>query len=214
MTARKVLALRSDAAGLREFGRLNSGARTNSSDRLVRIGLAMLKESGVKSWRFHRKGVHGHSIPGNGYVYCPYPASSSKLYTLAHECGHVALQHKTSTPRHRGEFEAENYAEELLRCFGVAVPNSQRRRAMLAVAYYIDRDIHFRNMRKIDGEAVGFCRKHLTDATRRALVEGAVVLADLSSRHWKTLLKGGGVRPIGGVAATQTWVRPKSTGQG
>jgi hypothetical protein len=57
--------------------------------------------------RVIRNGLHGWSLSEHGIIHAPKGRTRKQLYILAHECGHVALNHNRSKPRHVEEHEAE-----------------------------------------------------------------------------------------------------------
>jgi hypothetical protein len=62
---------------------------------------------------------YGWSFPRRGVVHAPAGRTDRELYTLAHECAHVALRHDHRKPLWRREYEAELWAQEALRRHGV-----------------------------------------------------------------------------------------------
>lgn len=157
-------------------------ARAAASERFQAIGLSMLQEAGVETWEFHEKGLKGRAWFKRKHVLCPKPTTRRRLYILAHECGHVALNHVTSKPSHRKEFEAEQYAHEALRRHDVAVPRKETERAKAYVARRIDQAIRMGKAKRLDREAVEWCQNKHHPATKRALVNKAVELVDLSGK--------------------------------
>jgi hypothetical protein len=63
---------------------------------------------------------HGWSYPKRGIIHAPAGRTDRELYTLAHECAHVALRHDHRKPLWRREYEAELWAQDALRRHGVA----------------------------------------------------------------------------------------------
>lgn len=77
-----------------------------------------------------RSGLTGCAYVQSREIEAPWPSTSrNRLYILAHEIGHVALDHKPSQLRYVKEFEAEQFAHGLLRQIGVAVPRKMTDRA-------------------------------------------------------------------------------------
>jgi hypothetical protein len=54
--------------------------------------------------------LFGWSFPKRGIIHAPAGHTDSELYTLAHECAHVALRHDRRKPLRRRDYEAELWA--------------------------------------------------------------------------------------------------------
>jgi hypothetical protein len=103
------------------------------SRRLGEIAEAIKAEAGVvqhhiliepvRGGGFHR---YGWSFPKRGIIHAPAGHTDRELYTLAHECAHVALRHDHRKPLWRREYEAELWAHAALERHGVAVPYDDR----------------------------------------------------------------------------------------
>jgi hypothetical protein len=113
--------------------------------RLLAIAQAIKAEAGVT--RHHvliePKRSNGHfwygwSFPKRGIIHAPAGHTDRELYTIAHECGHVALRHDHRKPRCRREYEAEMWAHDALRRHGVAVPEDDTINAMMDVYFAIE----------------------------------------------------------------------------
>jgi hypothetical protein len=66
----------------------------------------------------------------NGIIQAPAGDNAEDLYILAHECGHAAHRHRFSEKLiWKHEYEAEIWAHDILRRYGVAVTKTQTRRA-------------------------------------------------------------------------------------
>ncbi len=160
-------------------------ARRDAAERFREIGLAILKEAGCQTWEFHTSGLRGRAWPKRQHVTCPDPTTRRRLYILAHECAHIALNHVGSKPSHRRELEAELYAHDALRRHGVAVPKRETDRARKYVAYCIDKAVRLGKASKLDREALEWSRPQLAHATLEALRQGRVELVDYGkgARH-------------------------------
>jgi hypothetical protein len=156
--------------------------REKSKARLMEIALAILHESGVASWAFHKKGLCGRAYLKRKHVEAPIPTTRRRLYILAHECGHIACGHTGSKPSHRKEYEAEIYAHEALRRHQIAVPKKETHHAKQYVARRIDQAIRIGKAKRLDREAVNWCKNEHRPATRKALAKERIRLVDLSGR--------------------------------
>ena len=157
--------------------------RRRAAERFYAVGLAILEEAGVETWEFHERGLRGYAEVKRKHVECPKPTTRRRLYILAHECGHIALSHKASQPRHRKEFEAEQYAHDALRRHGVPVPRKSTESARRNVARRIDQAVRLGRAKKLDRRAVPWCTDEHGQATRRALRNKKVDLTDSVSRQ-------------------------------
>ena len=90
-------------------------------ERCQRAGAAILEEAGVKDVQYHDR-LRGWAYPDRKSVRVPTPTTRRRLYIVAHEAGHVALNHIGVKPQHRQEYEAERYAHDALRRHGISVP--------------------------------------------------------------------------------------------
>jgi hypothetical protein len=64
---------------------------------------------------------YGWAFPWRGIIYAPEGRTDRELYTLAHECAHVALRHDRRKPLWRREYEAELWAHDALWRHGIPV---------------------------------------------------------------------------------------------
>lgn len=162
-------------------------ARKAAARRYYEAGLAMLKEAGVENWTFHENGLYGRC--SEKHLSCPKPTTRRRLYILAHECGHAALNHAAigkGQPTHRKEYEAELYAHEALRRYGIAVPRKETQRAKEYVARRIDMAVR-RHTTKLDREAVKWTRGFHHAATTHALTRRRIQLVDMTHRKKQVL---------------------------
>lgn len=105
---------------------------------LTSIARMLKAEAGVVHHTISRKG--GKAYGGNMIV-APAGRTPDGLYTVAHECGHIALGHCTSTKaRHVQEMEAEIYAHAALRRHGVPIHPHTTWEAKRYVDSYIAHD--------------------------------------------------------------------------
>jgi hypothetical protein len=85
---------------------------------------------------------------GNGIIHAPAGGNAEELYILAHECGHAAHRHRYSAKlRWKHEYEAEIWAHDILRRYGVAVTKAQTRRAKANVRDQFSMAWDFRDKR-------------------------------------------------------------------
>lgn len=103
------------------------------------------------------------TLSGRAYsaqkIAVPRPFTRRALHVFLHECAHVALGHVGSSspgrggPRHREEYEAEQWAFERMRAAGIPVPRKALRRAKGYVAYKIRQALR-RGAKNIDKTAL------------------------------------------------------------
>jgi hypothetical protein len=93
---------------------------------------------------------------GNGIIQAPAGNNAEELYILAHECGHAAHRHSRRTLRTlrwKHEYEAEIWAHDILRRYGVVVTKAQTRRAEANVRDELNAAWDFRDMRTAQAAA-------------------------------------------------------------
>ncbi len=134
--------------------------RKAARDRFLSTASALKSEAGVASHKI-RKALSGMAWP-SGHIDAPEGATRRQLYILAHECAHVALGHgsikgKSRKPRHVEEMEAEQWAHDALRRYGVPVPRAMTVRAKRYVARKI-RQAEARGAKRIDPAARKYSR--------------------------------------------------------
>jgi hypothetical protein len=133
------------------------------SRRLREIDEAIKAESGVVQHHILVEPVRadgfcfsGWSLPKGGIIHAPAGRTDRELYTLAHECAHVALRHDHRKPRWRREYEAELWAHAALERHGVAVPHRDGCNAALNVFLEIEEAVkrgRFGRPKWVAGEA-------------------------------------------------------------
>ena len=126
--------------------------RAESSAKFAEIGMRMVKEADIREVK-PRKSLSGCAYVEERTIEAPWPTTTRKrLYILAHECGHVVLNHRgRKKPRYVEEYEAEQYAIETLRKHDVAVPADMLKRAKAYVARKI-RQAEARGAKSIDSK--------------------------------------------------------------
>jgi hypothetical protein len=84
---------------------------------------------------------------GRGTIHAPAGDNAEELYILAHECGHAAHRHNRRTPKWQHEYEAEIWAHDILRRFGVVVSKARTRRAKANVRLELSAGLDFPDKR-------------------------------------------------------------------
>ncbi|MEZ5944947.1 MAG: hypothetical protein R3C18_26480 [Planctomycetaceae bacterium] len=146
------------------------------AERCQRVGQLILKEAGVETIEYHNR-LAGWAVVESKRVRVPYPTTRRRLYIVAHEAGHVALDHRGAKPKHRQEFEAERYAHDALRRYGISVPKKSTAQAKRYVAWKIRQALR-RGAQTIDREAYKWSICEMSLETRQAMK--TVCLGDLS----------------------------------
>jgi len=155
-----------------------------SNPNLIRnLAVELAQYCGVRSWRFTRRDEDGRAFLSRKIIETPDPINLDRLFIVAHECGHIALQHGARRPvRHRGEFEAEQFAMLLLRHFNVPVPYGMVQDGQHYVAWQIDQDLrHGRT--ELDRDSVEWGVRHLSDYTHDALTSTRAVISSFREIH-------------------------------
>ena len=107
-----------DGNGVNIVAKLQQGKKA-MAEKCQRVGKAILDEAGVKKVSYHDL-LSGRACAELKVVCVPTPTTRRRLYVLAHEAGHVALNHINVKPIHRQEYEAEKYAQDALRRHGIS----------------------------------------------------------------------------------------------
>jgi hypothetical protein len=153
----------------------------HTPDHLRMIALKVLVHCGIRQWRFTDHDESGIAFLDDGSIEAPDPITAERLYVVAHECGHIALQHgQREVSCHRGEYESEQFASFLLRRFAVPVPVDFIENGRQYVAEHIDREVLQENCREVDREAYGWAAPYLDESTEAAIKEGRVLLIRLA----------------------------------
>ena len=163
---------RGDAAGESAFFvQAMKKGRMDMARRCAEAAENMITEAGVEKVTWSDKSLRGWGSAKYRSIYAPRPNTRRRLYVVAHECGHVALGHNGTKPRHRQEYEAERYAQAAMKRHGVAVP----RKSVEQGKKYVARKIHQavrRGAKRIDSEALNWCRKYLSSEVEQWLANG------------------------------------------
>ncbi len=120
--------------------------RRQGEQRFLQIARALKAEAGVTRHDVCKE-LRGLAYCDIGVILAPEGRTRKQLYILAHECAHIALKHgeqrgRTRKPGHVEELEAEQWAHEALRRYGVPVPRAMSRRARNYVGHWIAKDEH------------------------------------------------------------------------
>ncbi len=115
-----------------------------NAKRRFAIAEAMKREAGVKAHDINAENAGGLAWNHTGKILAPAGETIAQLYTIAHECGHVFL-HSAGTPgymlpTHVKELEAESYAHQAFRVYGLQVPKKRSEGARRYVASWIAAD--------------------------------------------------------------------------
>jgi len=135
--------------------KLRAGKRA-MADRCRAVAEAIVKEAGVKRVVEIKPSQRAHAEVTAKAIYVQPPTTRRRLTTVAHECGHVALNHDRRHPSHRQEYEACKWGFEALRRHGIAVPRKEVEDGKRYVRQKIDQAIR-RGAKRIDREAAKWC---------------------------------------------------------
>lgn len=130
--------------------------RQEAAEKYAEIGQRWLTEFGI-TLKGVRSGLTGEAWVKERAIYAPWPSTTrNRLYILAHEIGHVALDHRRQRPTYVQEFEAEQFAHGLMRRDGLAAPRKMTVRAKRYVNSKIGRAFN-RFARWIDPDIAEWC---------------------------------------------------------
>jgi len=128
------------------------------------------EEAGVKTIHEDRKTLSGWAWPASKTISVPPPTTRRRLFIYAHECAHVALDHIGKTPRHREEYEAQRWAIEAMRRYGVPVPKRSLQRAKSHVGWKIIQAVR-RGAKKVNRTALNWSLAGMSWRSRQELYE-------------------------------------------
>ena len=118
--------------------------------RYARLGETWLEEFRV-TLRKARTNLSGRGCAQTRQIVGPWPPTTrQRLYIIAHEIGHVVLDHRRQRPAYVREFEAEQFAHALLHREGIAVPRKQTLRAKAYVLHKIYRGLRRGRTKALD----------------------------------------------------------------
>lgn len=147
------------------------------------LAVELAQYCGVRTWRFTRRDEDGRAFLSRKIIETPDPINLDRLFIVAHECGHIALQHGARrAERHRGEFEAEQFAILLLRHFNVPVPHGMVQDGQHYVAWQIEQDLRH-GKTELDQDSVEWGEHYLTTYTKDALTNHRAVLSPFRDTH-------------------------------
>lgn len=108
---------------------------------------------------FIRGSLSGRAYLVTGFLHAPRPKTRKALYIFLHECAHFALHHVgRAKPVHLIEYEAETWAHERMRAYGIPVPRKMTQRAKQYVARKIEK-ARRRGAKSIDAKAMKYAQK-------------------------------------------------------
>ena len=141
--------------------------RRKASDRYREIAERMAEEAGIEKVVENRRRLHGCAFVEYRAIQVPPPNTLRRLHIFAHECGHVAHDHRSRKPRHRQEYEAEAWARTAFDRHGLKLHPASDEFGRRYVAYKIGQALK-RGAKTIDPDAREFARNFLDarDRTR------------------------------------------------
>lgn len=87
------------------------------------------------------KGMNGSFNYSNGNVEIPNPKTDKSLSICLHEIGHRVLNHKKNKLRFIEEYQAWNYALNIMRILEIPIKKNLRNRYKKSIRYSIDKAI-------------------------------------------------------------------------
>ncbi len=93
-------------------------------DLYLKVAEAILVQAGVEQVVYVDRSIRAYAAKERRgakrrFIVTSVPSTPARLLTIAHEAAHVYFRHGRAIPRHREEFEAENYSYATLRRYGV-----------------------------------------------------------------------------------------------
>jgi hypothetical protein len=145
--------------------------RRQAEAKFLQIAAALKAEDGITRHDVCKE-LRGLAWCDSGVILAPEGRTRKQLYILAHECAHVALKHgeqpdRARKPQHVEELEAEQWAHDALRRYGVPVPRVMTHGARRYVGHWIEKDER-NGVIVTHEEALRFAGQ-LTPSRRRAL---------------------------------------------
>ena len=136
-----------------------------------------MEQSGVREWQLDLDELEGMAEPMRARIIGPALKSLESLYIVLHECGHIALNHgKRELSVHRGEYEAEQFAQLVFRFLGYRVSPEFVQEGQDYVASHIDAAIERDRLTEIDRQSWEWAQVFVSQATRQSLQNGQVRL--------------------------------------
>ena len=153
-------------------------------DELWRVAQRIMEQSGVREWRLDLDELVGEAEPKRGRIVGPELKSLESLYIVVHECGHIALKHDDRiVSMHRCEYEAEQFAQLVLRYLGYPVSAEFVQDGQDYVASHVDAAIAVERLTEIDRQSFAWAEGFLSDGSLRALKHGQIRLVSLADYH-------------------------------
>ena len=146
-------------------------------DELWRVAQRIMEQSGVREWRLDLDELKGLAEPNRGRIVGPELKSLESLYIVVHECGHISLKHDDRiVTTHRGEYEAEQFAQLVLRYLGYSVSAGFVHGGQDYVASHVDTAIAVERLTEIDRQSFAWAEGFLSPESLLALDRGEIRL--------------------------------------
>lgn len=144
-------------------------------DELWRVAQRVMEQSGVREWQLDLDELEGMAEPMRARIIGPALKSLESLYIVVHECGHIALNHgNRELSVHRGEYEAEQFAQLVLRFLGYRVSAEFVQEGQDYVASHIDAAIERHRLTEIDRQSWEWAEVFVSQGTRQFVQTGQV----------------------------------------
>ena len=131
-------------------------ARRDAAKRYQEIAAVIAEQAGVEKIEYHNSGLRGRAWAESKRIKVPPATTRHRLYIYAHECGHVAMNHRGQKHSYIKEYEAEMYAHEMLRNHGIAVPRKKNVRAKRYVARKLKMGLR-RGLLRVNRDVAQWC---------------------------------------------------------
>jgi hypothetical protein len=142
--------------------------RRKKSETYREIAAKMAKEAGVQEVVENRTRLHGCAFVKQRSIQVPPPTTLRRLQAFGHECGHIALDHRSQKPRHHEEYETEAWSRMAFERHELKVPPASDEFGRRYVAFKVRQALR-RGAKNIDPEPAEFARKYLDPSTRQPL---------------------------------------------
>jgi len=107
--------------------------------------------------RYDRKNLSGRAYVISRIISVPRPTTRRRLHVYLHEVAHVVLDHQNQNPRYVEEFQAEQWAFDIMRKEGVRIPRKALHEAQRYVKLKIKQALA-RKAKSIDPAAAKFAK--------------------------------------------------------
>ena len=136
-------------------------AREASRQRYQDIAAAILRDAGVESIEYFQKQGRAHAFAKKKHVKICRPTTKRRLFTAAHEAGHVFMNHRGSKRSYVQEYEATIYAIDKLREQRVSIPRKIVDRYKRYVVRKIDMGLRRGGSQEtLDRKVLDWCGKY------------------------------------------------------